>query len=333
MGRTRLSLASLALAAGIAVIAGTSATAGTEAISCSYETAGQPGPRGNYLQIVQPVGSGPATISRSGEQVTVDASSRVDCSGRAATIENIDRILLLSESTRRLKLDLRSGGLSPGASEKEPGAEIELFLQVTGTGDRQLELTVLAGKGDNRITIGRSQRGERINLNPLREPRDDTDVFIDPVNYQNSGLRVGLGAGDDTVDGRGPGVLEPSALTGFIHDLVGDNLIYATAAENGNQLHTGTGRDILRAAAHSDPLIGGDVLTGGARRDELYGFGGPDRIDTGPGDDIVSAGDGDDLINASDDGSDQVDCGPGHDAVAIGGGDRVRRNCENVVTP
>lgn len=328
---TRIFLAALLMAAVLAVTAGGPAAAGTGTIGCSYETAGAPGPRGNYLRIDQPAGSGLVTVGRSARRLTVSAPSRVDCGGRTATVDNVDRIFLLAESSRRLKLDLRSGPLGPGVSEEDQGAEIEVFLRVAGAGDRPLQLTVVAGRRDNRVTIGRNSVGERINLNPNSERLRDTDVFLDSVDYASSSLRSGLGGGDDTVDGRGPGALGPSALRAIVHDPIGDNLVWAPAAVDGNHLHTGRGRDIILGAAHSDPVIGGDTLIGGPNDDELNGFGGPDRIHTGAGDDTVSAGDGDDRIVAADDGHDRVDCGGGTDFVSIGPGDRARRNCENVV--
>ena len=318
-----VAIAALALAGLVAAGGGSSAVAGSAGTTCAYAESGPAGPRGNYLQVHQPAPSGIVTISRSGRRIMVSERGTVGCTGRAATVDNVDRIFLLSDSSRRLVLNMRTGGLGPGASEKGAGADIEVFLRVAGGSGRQpVRLTVLAGKGPNVVTFGRAAGSEQFNLNARRERLDDTDVYIESIDYSSSLFLSGLGAGENTIDGRGPGRLRPSMLTGWFHIGPGDNRIYASSG-GGSHLHTDEGSDLLVAGPN------GDTLIGRAGRDRLLGANGVDRMSPGPGRDFVDAGRGDDLIGNYDDDVDTIDCGPGNDTARAGEED-ILRDCENV---
>ena len=309
---------------GAALTNGAAALAGSDLTTCGYAKSGPPGPRGNYLQIQQSPSRPAVTISRSGRRLVVDERSPLDCTGPVPTVDNIDRIFLLSDGMRKLSLDMRNGGLGPGASEKGAGAEIEVFVRVSGSAGRQgAQLTLLAGGAPNVVTFGRAAGSEQFNLNARRERLDDTDVYVESVDYSRSTFHTGLAGGDNTVDGRGPGRLRPSGFSGIFHMGPGANRIFGPLGES--HLHTSGGPDLLVGGPSTDSIIGA------AGRDRLIGGGGDDRLSPGSGRDTVDAGGGDDQISTSDDQVDRIDCGPGEDRVRGAGPEDTVRNCESLL--
>lgn len=327
MGRMAALSACLVLAAAFAAGSGTLAAAGTDP-TCTYVESGPAGARGNYIEIRQPQSApfGPGvhvtTIERRRIAVTA-AGADLDC-GTRPTVDNIDGIYLIGDGARRLTLDLDAGPLGPGATERGPGAEIEVFLRGgPGSGKQRAKIIVESGRGPNVVTVGRAAGTEQLNLNARRERRDDSDVFVENLSLEGSWLKLGLRGGDDTVDARGPGQLRPSELTARLHVGTGDNTVLAPNAPEVNHVY---------ARAGSDLLIGGryrDELESGGGRDRLFGGWGRDVLQPGNGRDVVNAGRGNDSVWSPDDHVDWIDCGPGEDTAVVSEVDHVR-NCEAV---
>ena len=66
---------------------------------------------------------------------------------------------------------------------------------------------------------------------------------------------------------------------------------------------------------------GADKITGGAKRDILYGEGGKDK---------VKGGDGKDIIEVKGGKKDKVKCGAGNDEVFADASDKIAGDCEKV---
>jgi Ca2+-binding RTX toxin-like protein len=321
-------IALLGVASAALVVSGTFGGGGlaravTGETTCGYVASGPPGVRGNYLQIQQGEMTRTVTVGRSGRRIVVTGSLQLECAGPEATVDNIDRIFFFSDSVRRLRLDMRSGGLGPGASERGRGADIEVFVRVSGTPAAEgAQLTLAAGRAPNIVTFGRAGGTEEFNLNARRERVDDIDLYIESIDYERSFFHTGLGGGDNTVDGRGPARLRPSLLRGSFHLSPGDNRLFGPSAPS--HLHTGAGRDVLVGGPDDDSLLSG------GRQDRLDGGAGDDYIVPGAGSDRVDAGTGDDRVSArTDDVVDTIDCGPGNDIASAELEDLVR-NCETV---
>jgi hypothetical protein len=305
----------MAAALGVALIAGGSAAvAGTGATTCRYVSDGAGFGSGSYIRVDQPVDPPTVFIRRAGRRILlettgVNAPTPVQCSGREPTVDNIDRIVVLGDGTRRVALDLRSGPLGPGATPEGAGPEIELFLRARPEFDRQAaKLTVVAGRAPNVVTLGRTRRSEQVNLNPRRERLDDVDVRIEDLDYDRSFFNAGLRGGDDRIDARGPGPLRPSGLNARFHVGSGDDTVFSSDAAAMTSLISGDGRD---------------RLIGSSRHDEFR---------PGPGRDVVKAGGGDDFIQDYEErieSIDRFDCGPGRDDALVGAEDRLR-SCERV---
>jgi Ca2+-binding RTX toxin-like protein len=97
---------------------------------------------------------------------------------------------------------------------------------------------------------------------------------------------------------------------------VGDDVLSGTAKRS--EIYGFEGNDTLSGEAGDDLLDGGlgnDVLQGNAGSDEMYG---------GEGDDVLEGGSGDDELNGGE-GNDTLDGGAGRDALFGGGGTNVYR--------
>lgn len=305
------------------------AAAGAQTVTCEYVERGAPGPRDNYLEVRRSRTEGPVgvVITRAGNRISVRVSTKISCSGAAATVRSIDEILFLSDGTTLLTLDLRNGPLAPGASERGPGADIEFRIDTPtgGPQDRPTEFAVVVGKRSNQIALGSGPQAEVLNLNPRREKRDDRDVFIDSSwIHQLSGVRVSVGRGADSIDARGVGSSEPfQRMRAYLNGGPGPDRILGSPLVEVGELNGGSGRDRLVAGRL------GDRLAGSAGSDVLTGAAGADSIRAGAGRDAIAARAGDDHLILRDSEVDEADCGTGVDGANADSIDRLR-NCENV---
>jgi RHS repeat-associated protein len=130
-------------------------------------------------------------------------------------------------------------------------------------------LTLNAGAGNDRITVGSLDQGTGIGFAVVIEGGDGHDY----INASRADFNVTLigGVGNDTLlAGRGNDVLDG----GLGHDV----------------LYGGCGNDTLLGGDGSDWLFGGrgdDKLYGGAGNDLLVGGSGDDLLDGGPGRDFI----------------------------------------------
>ena len=286
--------------------------------TCEYVELGRPGADDNELRIHRNGGS--TLIGRSGERIVVDS---VSCTGRTPTVTNIDRIVILTQSTRGLRLDFKSGPLGPGASESGPGAEIEIILPLLPEEPTSARLTMTTGNGVNRMTFGRSGDDEVVNLNPKREGRKDVDIIFEEVPENSASATVYTRGGDDTIDARGTGIGGPSAMYLHVHTGNGDDRILGGLGYVYAHAEQKNGSDEYVAGAR------GSFLAPGAGPDVLRGGPGVDRLRPAGGRDDVRAGRGNDDIDSADDKVDEVRCGPGTDSVEADAED-ILRDCESV---
>lgn len=187
-------------------------------------------------------------------------------------------------------------------------------------------------------------------------PRVDASGFwLDTafsLHFTNTGFVYGavlFGAGADTYDGRGGGVVEgvidmgvdddtffggdfeevvlggrgydtlkgaagPDTLTGEDGE---DSLI---GGADDDSLEGNNNKDTLRGGGGADTLIGGnggDFLAGGNEPDVIRGEAGHDKVFAGNGADHVEGGNGRDTLNGND-GDDTIDGGDGDDLIKGG---------------
>ena len=90
--------------------------------TCEYVELGSPGAADNEIRIRRQGGT--TTLTRSGDRIVIEG---ITCTGGTPTVENIARIVILTQGRRDLRLDLADGPLAPGASETGPGAEIGIL--------------------------------------------------------------------------------------------------------------------------------------------------------------------------------------------------------------
>jgi hypothetical protein len=175
------------------------------------------------------------------------------------------------------------------------------------------------------VTYGRAAGGDEFNLNSKRERIDDADVYMESPGGGGAIFSSKLGAGDNTIDGRGSGPLAPSGLSGVFETGRGADRIFGPAAQSG--IFSGPGPDLV---VSGNPYSDGDKLVSGPGPDQLKGGAGNNWIQPGSESDRVDAGAGDDKIFTSDNDVDRIDCGSGLDRVRAGVEDLLR-NCETVV--
>ena len=231
--------------------------------TCEYVELGIPGAAGNEIRIRR--NGGTTTLGRSGDRIVIEGMT---CTGGTPTVENIDRIVILTQSRRDLRLELADGPLAPGASETGPGAEIGIVLPSTTETPRGSTLTVITGDGANAMTFGRQADDEVANLNPKRERRKDVDVLFEDVPLDDAYGDFYPGAGDDVMDARGTGIGRTSAMRIHIHPEEGDDRVFGGLAYMHAHLERKAGRDLYvagRAGSLLGPGPGPDVRAGRPR--------------------------------------------------------------------
>jgi hypothetical protein len=324
-------MAALGAAAFAAVAVGDLRAQGATEPSCEYVRRGAPGPRGNVLVIEQPTLVA-VKVRRAGSRIAVLRTRRpypprpIACSGGNPTVRNVDRIRVLAARINKVQLDLRSGPLAPGASERGQGAEIEVRLGRLGPDASvpRLRVRIASGGRPNKIELGRSGSSDAINLNPNQERHRDPDVFLGPWDPFGSWITILPGGGSDRVTALGG-----STFPGPIPDLS----ITVEGGSGRDRLTGGlAGFSNLIGDQGSDRLVGaagGGSLYGGQRDDVLIGRAGSDGIRPGGGEDLIRGNGGTDLVGAADGRRDRIDCGPGDDRAVVDQLDRVA-DCERV---
>lgn len=284
--------------------------------SCSYSAAD--------ARVV--VAAGSVEVKRRGVELRFTdrfSRRRVRCSGGTPTVRNTNevRIKMIDKTLyESVILNLRGGRLGPGAAGAGRRGEIEFDLRYTNrnNGGEGAALTVLGGRSDETITMGKSGSGFGLNLNADRERRrGSADV---DVTARVKPKPPTAGAPLLTVRG-GPGAdrLLADSPRGF------DGLLRARDVDI-DRLDGSAGRDTIHGGPTDDLLLGGsgaDELRGGPGRDEIRGAGGRDRY---------AGGSGDDLIQSRDGRAEVIDCGAGdgdRSRIDEADADSIRR-CETV---
>jgi Ca2+-binding RTX toxin-like protein len=305
---------------------------GRGTLTCDYVEAGPPGPAGNVLQI-DDKSNGVTHVYRDGDAIVVFSNfdrEPTTCAGTQATVFNVDRIDLTTDSAPFINY-LGDSALAPGASPEPSGPEIEIAVHESG---RERVLNV-GGKGGAVGQLGPGRVG--VNLNPQADgSARDVDVVLPTAGATEVGVRlVGSSSSDRLTVLGGPEFTGPALLDGIL--LAGgpgdDTLIGGPGRD---RLNGGVGNDTMRAGRGDDRLTigpGRDRVDAGRGRDEIFNVSdvgglpedtGPDRIDAGPGDDQVDA---EQLL-----GGDRVDCGTGrHDSAFVDTDDRAT-GCERTST-
>jgi hypothetical protein len=272
-----------AFAAGLVVAAAGVADAGTESdISCSYD----PATRVLTVNYEHPASApgverphATAVIGRRDREIAVrevvvseisaDTFPR-PCSGRAPTVDNVDRIDLRSPSDNVRSLtffQFDQGRLGPGATPEAGGSEIEIDADL---GVRAAYVS-LSSKRRRSFTLGTSGTKHLVNFNSAeRSPDADLVLHSEPADlYFDGSPRSDLlsAAGGN---GTGGPFRAPVLLSGE----GGDDLVVGSAADD--DLIGGGGDDTVRGLPGDDALDVND-------RD------GADRLLCGPGDDRVGA--------------------------------------------
>jgi RTX calcium-binding nonapeptide repeat (4 copies) len=318
-------LAAFAVLAAVATAAAPTASAAPlEAPDCRYVVAAPPGVGGNYLLIERNESLG---LRRVGEEVGVfklhGAGPRVECEGRPATVDDIDRILFRPPGAgHQLTIEESAGPFAPGATPEPGGDEIEIYARFPKRHPSPDHLTfpsvrVIGTAGPDQMRIGRVGRDRTgINLDPAADgAHPDADVIaysVSPAHYTLDALQ-----GNDRLDSSGTapefdGPLPEGSVT--LDGGPGDDLILG-----------GPRRDIVRAGPGDDTIYtrgGDDVIDPGTGVDHAYAGPGDDRISTGGGReeggfDLYSGEAGDDSIEAVDNERERILCGPGFDHVAV----------------
>jgi Ca2+-binding RTX toxin-like protein len=288
---------------------------------CEYVEAGAPGPKGNRLVVV---GAVEPWLVRRGNAILVHDPT-VHCTGRQATVHNVDRVVLRVEDSR-VSLSERRGDFAPGATSEHSGSEIEVDVY------RASKLTVYGGRQRNSMRIGTRANGSvALNLNPVADSgAPDQDVTVRSDEFK--AVKLYGEQGDDLIDARRlTGIGDNVYLTSRIRLIggAGDDTILGGIEEE--EFEDGPGDDLINAGGGDDAIAfgpGHDTVYGGLGRDGLFyefiGLGKrspdvPDRLYGGPGADILSDRNGQ---------ADQIRCGSGVDEVERESHDRLGPGCE-----
>jgi hypothetical protein len=285
---------------------------------CEYVEAGPPGPPGNRLV----VGAG-AWLNRHGDKIVVHELFE-RCTGRQATVHNIDQIVLKDSF---YALDERAGAFAPGATRERSGSEIE--IRFVGADGMELH----EGPGRDTVRIATLDSGRvAFNLNP-RADGDAPDYDVTMVGDTPEVVKVEGGRGADVIDaGRLTGMGDNTTLRSRVRLAggPGDDTILGSPGDEW-RLEAGGGDDLVRAGAGDDDISfgrGHDRVYGGPGGDDIYyefvGVGrrrpdAPDRLYGGPGGDRLSDGNGR---------ADVIRCGSGEDVVDREPHDRGSPDCE-----
>jgi Ca2+-binding RTX toxin-like protein len=292
-------------------------------------------------------GADTAVLSRSGDAIRLDG---VAC--ETATISNADLILIVDDELGpvgkpNVTIDLSGGPFAPGPTvETDGSSEIEIWHEISeepaGT------LRIVGSPGNDRFDMTNLSEGEvgawfDMDVGSGLDGEGDLDI----TSFER--FEFALGGGDDQVriDELG-GFAPPMKLVGGPGN---DVLPDGTA---GDEIHGGTGRDLLlayigdlrldlteptfesggelgqpisgiedvRALSVSNIIEGTpgpNLLIGGATTDYIFGRGGNDVIRGGGGDDHVTGMGGNDVL-AGASGPDELVGGSGADDLSGGDG-------------
>jgi hypothetical protein len=335
--RSRAAIPVLATAVALAVLLGALADAGTPRASCRLVEAGPAGPRGDLLRIVERT-DGVVSIDSRRATGEIRIFSNVlneflACAGGPATVLNVDRIELRTNSTPFID------ALAPGATAEGAGSEIEIVVREDY---REPVLNVLGTRAGEGMVVGRlGARRVGVNVNSHSDgARQDADIVLVSADTRNATVRVNGTSGSDELSLLGGGGFSgpPGVATALLAGGPDDDLLRGGPAGerfNGNdgddRTLGGRGADAISVAAGRDFVFagkGGDEIRKSDPDDAD-----PDRVLAGPGNDRVDLYFGGDVINrlAPRGGlaRDALDCGGGRDLAVLDSRDR-RQRCEKV---
>jgi hemolysin type calcium-binding protein len=217
----------------------------------------------------------------------------VPCGGPAATVGNVDRILVresnppgseASPSSSSFELDMKSGLFAPGDTSESTGhPEIEVFLDLP-----QAAVSVAAPSGENRLRFGAKRDHLALNVNS----DNDLDIEMRGPSF----VDLFAGKGNDAIDARtGSADIRPRRPRLFLWGQ--------------------RGADRIVGGGQHDQLIAGrgaDVLIGSHGATQLDGGSGPDDLVAGPQSTLIQGKSGNDFLRARNHHRDWISCGPGN---------------------
>lgn len=325
--RARWAVAAIAtavLAAQLASGGATPAAVGPFGERCEYVEAGAPGPPGNRLVIV----GDDVYVRREGPAIKVSYRGP-RCTGRQATVRNIDRIVVRgSLEGEGVDVNQKEGRFAPGATPEGFGSEIEFSLETDN-------LEVVGTPGGDSIRV-RTLAGEHValNLNPRADgPRPDYDVTV-TADIPRVLLVRGF-KGGDRIDARrltGMGDNQLRRVIRLFGDAGDDTILGSPGSEW--RLKDGPGDDLVVAGSGFDSVDfgrGRDTIYGGPGGDDLI-YSTWERFSGSPPDagDRIFGGGGEDQIIDLNRHSDLIRCGSGFDEVEREPYDRPAGNCERL---
>ena len=324
----RVALVLAACLAALIVVAPAAGGEGTGLIEherCFYRRGGPPGPAGNALVIVSGF---PARIVREGQDIEV-RETFLRCTGRQATVHDIDEIVVRDDNEEGLKIDERGGRFAPGATPEAHGSEIEFrvhdpWIVVEGT------------EGSDHIVLGSPHGRPAIDLDAAADGRrPDYDVF--ETGRLPHLLEVDGGRGNDILDARR---LRRIGDPGYHHRLKlyggsGADALFGSPGDDA-MLDDGPGADLIRGGGGNDRIWfrrGHDTVFGGRGDDDIYyaAFERFARFPPTDGSDRLFGGPGRDSLIDENRRPDLLDCGPGLDSVRREPHDRPAADCEETV--
>ena len=246
----------------------------------------------------------------------------------AATTSTTSRIVVTASAggVERVEVDQRGGAFAPGhvdeAVNPEPTdqtlrlptlSEVEFFVDLgNDAGDT---IAVRGTAGNDAMAAG--SKGVVWNGD------GDTDVFVTPAQWANTGIVELYGEGGrNTINAGGA----PGTGGGFF------GKVRLFAGDLGDTLGGSYGHDELHGGAGVDTIDGGegnDVMVGGGGADTLRGNGGADDITGGAGADTMVGGAGADVFRAVDGEADtSISCGADVDTAFYDGALESPVGCE-----
>lgn len=292
------------LVAVLAITAPSAIAATGSGPACRYVAAAPPGPAGNYLLIERNESVG---LRRVGDQVGVfklhGSGPQVECEGRVATVEDIDKVLFRPPSGGH-QLTIEAGG--------GPLGGIEIYARFPKLRPRQGIPTV-----DPAVRVVGTAAAEGMRIG--RVGRDRTGIYLDGDGPRREAEVVAN---------------SPSPVRFTLDGLQGDDRIDSSGAGREFEGPLPEGRVTLDGGPGDDLILGGprrDVVRAGPGEDRIYTRGGDDIIDPGTGVDHAYAGPGDDYISSRGEyeagGFDLYSGGPGDDSIQAIDGERERILC------
>jgi len=312
---SRLAAALLAAAAFSCLLGAGLVTSAEAKIKCRYAQAGPAGDRGNVLEI---------RVTKFEESVALDRGAggiikvsddqrmrRLKCSGRQATMTNIDRVSFVASSAAvGTFFTLARPYFGPGATPYEVGGTGIGFV-IKGKG---VTFGVVGTPGNDTFYMGMDGKAAAVDIfhgEPF--PEGSRKHEVDVLSYARHKNLIFLGGeGDDVI---------------------------ASVDRRNRDFDSRLTRDVPVSAygeAGTDYLWGGsgpDYLDGGDGNDTLKSFGGTDYLFGDKGLDLFEAGSGDDEIDAIDNvGGEKINCGAGDDLSNMNLKD-LDNDCESFLFP